>query len=117
MQKGIKESKEAIVFLGQFASVTGDVTADGKVSLVELLKFAQLWPVIAPAVDGYKEMPAEFSDLDSMERAELNDAFAGSLKLPAEKTEVILEDGFDLALHITQFIVKVRELRAAEKAA
>lgn len=110
---GIKELREMMTFFGQFATVTGEVTADGKVSLVELFKFATLWPVIAPAIDGYKAAIPELKDLDTFERAELVAEFSKALKLPEQTTETVFEEGADLALHIVQFIGKVRELRTA----
>lgn len=109
---GIKETAEALQFLAQFANVTANVTADGKVTLIELLQFATLWPVISPAVDGYKQIPQELLDLDDAERASLKATFASALKLPQEKTEIIFEDGLDLSLHILQFIGQIRDLKA-----
>lgn len=114
-QKGIKETAEIMAFLGALTTNIGDVAADGKVSITELFKFVSLWPIIAPAVDNFKEAPGEIADLDAMERQrELNTVFAESLKLSSAKTETILEEGMDLSLHLMQFIAKVRSLKAAQ---
>ena len=108
---GIKESSELLSFLSRFVTVIGDVTADGRVSLIELFKFVDLWSVIAPAVENYKGALPEIADLDDVERAQLKSVFAESLKLPNGITEQLFEEGSDLALHIVQFIVKIRDTR------
>lgn len=113
IKHGIKETSEILALLGALSSNIGDVAADGKVSLVELLKFVNLWPVIAPAVENYKEAGKEILDIDANERETLRNVFAESLKLPKAVTEGILEEGLDLSLHLMQFIAKVRELKAA----
>ncbi len=109
---GIKETGEVLDFLGAFATTTGDVAADGKVNLLELLKYVNLYPVIAPAVENVDEVLLELGDLNTDEREALKERFAQALKLPKPVTEELLEEGADLGLHIIQFIYKVRSLRA-----
>lgn len=113
---GTKETAEILQFLGAFATTTGDVAADGKVSLLELLKYVNLWPVIAPAVEGAPTALLELGDLDTAERNELKQVFGDALKLDKPVTEELLEEGADLGLHIVQFIFKVKELRAQKAA-
>lgn len=110
---GIKELSEILTLLGTLSTNIGDVAADGKVSLAELLKFVNLWPLIGPAVENFKDAGKEAVDLDESERIQLRSVFAVALKLPNQTTETVLEEGTDLALHLMQFIAKVRELRAA----
>lgn len=110
---GVKETSEILTLLGVLSSNIAEVAADGKVSLIELMKFINLWPLIAPAVDGFKSAGAELLDVDEAERAQLKAVFGDALKLPNPVTEDILQEGSDLALHLMQFIAKVRELKAA----
>ncbi len=115
-KQGIKELSEILQFLGAFSTTTGDVAADGKVSLIELLKYVNLWPVIGPAFDGFKLAGNELSDIDDVERMELRRVFADSLKLPNPVTEDLLEEGTDVALHLIEFIFKIKQLRSGAKA-
>lgn len=108
---GIKDSQEMVAFFGQFVSTTGNITADKKVNLFEIASYLQLWPVIAPAVDGYQNVVPELADLDSEERSVLSNTFADATKLPNAVAEELFEEGFDLALHVMQFIAKVREAK------
>lgn len=108
---GIEQTGEVLDFFGSFVTTTGNVAADGKVSLIELTQYFSLWPVIAPAFDGIKNVEAELGDLDSTERNALKERFARALKLSNPVTEELLEEGTDLALHLTQFILKVRQIR------
>lgn len=111
MKHGAKETKEAIVFLGRLTSNIGEMTKDGKVSILELTGLLTLWPVIAPAVEGAKAIPVELGDLDSQERAELVAAFADATRLDAANAEALIEEGADLALHIVQFVAKIRQAK------
>ena len=115
-QKGIKELSEILAFVGAFATTTGDIAADGKVNLIEFLKYVNVWPVIGPAFDNFKEVGAELADLSAQERSQLRVDFANSLKLPNPVTEEILEEGADLALHLVEFIFKIKQLRSGAQA-
>ncbi|MGL5131699.1 MAG: hypothetical protein ACRC78_04165 [Planktothrix sp.] len=112
MEFGIKETREALQLLGSFGSTTATVTADGKVSLVELFQFVNLWPVVAPGVEGAKSIPAELSDLSEEEEEDLKDVFARSLKLNKIQIEAIWESGLSLSLELVQFINTIRDLKA-----
>lgn len=113
---GVKELSEILQFLGAFSTTTGDVAEDGKVSLIELLKYVNLWPVIGPAFEGYKLVGKELADMDGGERFELRTIFASSLKLPKPVSEELLEEGADVALHLIEFIFKIKQLRSDAKA-
>lgn len=109
---GVKELSEILQFLGAFSTTTGDVAADGKVNLMELLKYVNLWPVIGPAFDNFKQAGKELADLDQDERNELREIFASALKLPNPVTEELLEEGTSVALHLIEFIFKIKQLRS-----
>lgn len=111
MAKSIKESTELLAFLGSFVSVTDSVLADNKVDVLELTQYFNTIFTIKPAIEGVKEIPAEFADLDNTERAQLTQALAASLKLRNEQAEALTEEGFDLALRMSQFIIKVGKVR------
>lgn len=108
---GIKETSELTRFFGRFISVIGEVTNDGRVSITELFKFVELWPVIAPAVENFREALPELKDLDNNERAELKAEFEEALKLKSPLTEEAFEEGLDLALHTVQFIAKIQAFK------
>ncbi len=110
---GVKNLSEILALIGTLASNIGDVAADGKVTLIELMKFVNLWPLIGPAVDNFRETGHEVLDINPIEREELVRVFSSSLRLPSPVAEGILEEGTDLALHLMQFIAKVRELKEA----
>jgi hypothetical protein len=114
---GVKETGEVLEFLGAFATTTGDIAADGKVTLIEFLKYVNLYPVVAPAIDNVKVVSLELGDLDTAERAILKQKFGAALKVPNPITEELLEEGADLGLHIMQFVLKVKELRSQKKLA
>lgn len=115
-KQGVKELSEILQFLGAFATTTGDVAEDGKVNLIELLKYVNLWPVIGPAFDGFKLAGKELADIDDAERMDLRTVFANALKLPKPVTEEILEEGTDVALHLIEFIFKIKQIRSGVKA-
>jgi hypothetical protein len=108
---GTKETKELLAFLGQFATTTDTVLADGKVDLLELTQFVQVVFMIKPAIEGIREVPRELADLSDDERAEVVDAFAKSLKLRNEQADQLADQGFDLALRLVQFITRIGELK------
>lgn len=111
MQKGVKESTELIVLFGSFVSVTDSVIADGKVDGLELTQYINTIFSVKPGIEGIKEIPAEFNDLDDNERQQVKQALATSLKLRNEQAEALTEEGFDLALRIAQFVIKVGKAR------
>lgn len=113
---GVQELSEILQFLGAFSTTTGDVAADGKVSLIELLKYVNLWPVVGPAFDNFKAAGKELADLDQDERAELRAVFSEALKLPNMVTEELLEEGTSVALHLIEFIFKIKQLRSGAEA-
>ncbi len=114
---GVKETAEILRFVGAFASVTGEVAADGKVSLLELTRYVQLWPLIAPAVENFRASAQESLDLTTDERAELKAVFSEALKLEKPMAEDIFEEGLDVSLHLIQFVAKIRAARAAGQTA
>jgi hypothetical protein len=111
MAKGIKESAELIRFLGSFVSVTDTVLADNKVDILELTGYFNTILTIKSAIEGIKDIPGEFTDLDPAERTQLTAVLAESLKLRNEKAEALAEEGFDLALRLAQFVAKVGKVK------
>lgn len=105
---GIKETSEILRFVGAFISTTAEVTEDGKVSIFEITRYLSLWPIIAPAVENFKAAGAELADIDASERTELRRVFSDALRLPNPITEELFAEGSDLALHVLQFVAKVR---------
>jgi len=108
---GIKESAELLEFLGAFASQTDAVLADGKVGTTELIGYWTTLTKVKPAIEGLKDVPRELGDLDEAERSILVGTLANSLGLRRTDVELIIEDGFDLALRNAQFIKRVGQLR------
>ena len=108
---GIKETQEALQFLGSFVTVTDGVLADGKVDALELVGYVNTIFTIKPAVEGIKAVPLELADLTDAERESLKNTLATSLKLRRAEVEEISEEGFELALRLVQFINKVGKVK------
>lgn len=107
IQRGIKESSELLQFLGSFTTVTDQVLADGKVNPLELAQYFNTILGVKSAVEGIKDVPLELGDLTADERVQLTAVLADSLRLRNGISEELAEEGFDLALRLVQYVVKV----------
>lgn len=77
---GVKETKELFALGFALAKAGKDVMADGKVNFLDLGVVIELFPKVAPAIDGIEQVPSELGELDEAEEKELL-AFAAE-KLP-----------------------------------
>lgn len=110
-QVGIKETGEMLTLVGKTTTVFGDITADGKVNLIELTSLLSLWPAMAPGIEGAGQIGIELSDLTPQERLQLRETFSQACKLPSLATEELFEEGTELAVLLSAFILKTRKLR------
>lgn len=107
IQKSVKETAEMLKFLGSFATVTDTVLIDGTVNVLELTQFIPTILGAKSAIEGLKEIPAEIADLDDNERLYLVGTLAESLKITNAKADALVDEGFDLALRLAQFVKKI----------
>jgi hypothetical protein len=112
--KSIKESKELLWFLALFVSTTDTVLEDGKVGRLELLQYYDSILAARPGIEGMKDIPAEFADLDEEEHKELVSVLANGLKLRNEQAEYLVEKGFNLAIGLSGFILEVGRMRRGQ---
>lgn len=104
---------ELLTFLGLFVSTTDSVLEDGKVSTLELARYFDALLAAKPAIEGIKSIPAELKDLDPEEREGLVGVLARALSLRNQEVEGLVEEGFDLTLRLSNFVLKVGAARRA----
>ncbi len=110
----MNDLKEILIFLGKFITLTGDVTADRKVTFPEIVQFLGLWPSLAPAInDASVALAFAKAGISESDRFELKAAFEIACKLKNPITEELFDESIDLALHLIQIIGTVRSIRSA----
>ena len=70
LKTGIKETRELLVAIKDFAVLAGKVMEDGKVGLDDLSHVLAELPKIGKTIEAFKgldQLPAEFKDLDGQE--------------------------------------------------
>lgn len=113
----IQQTRELMSFLADLANLIDASLEDGRVTYFELLGFMGLIPGIRPAIEGIKQVPAELADLSEEERFVLVETVRQRLRLRNPITTELAQKAINLALHFTEFIAEVRnvrELQAAE---
>lgn len=108
----VQQTGELLDLIASFASVTGSVAADGKVSFFELSSYISTAMLVQPAIAGVKEVPAELADLDDTEKQELTARFALRFDLPLENAEVLVEKALSVVLPLLGFIFELSKAKA-----
>lgn len=107
--KGIKELKEAVVFIGLLATAIDKSTKDG-LSYDDAPTFLPVMMQAPQAFAGVDEIPAEFKDLDDAERKEIVVAIKDNLDLEDDVAENVAEQAFATVLDIVAVVQRVRGL-------
>lgn len=113
-EKGIKETKEALLFFAALGNGMGKSAADGKFQLGDILHFIPAATKVPAAVGGVAEIPAEIADLTSDEVTELTTAFSKQFDLPWDTAEVLIEKGLPHVLGLVMWILEFRKALEAE---
>jgi len=98
MSKGISETKDVIAFVAALVKVIDSRSDRGKARFINMIpSIVKLTPKAIRAINGVKEIPGEFKDLDDKERKEL--------------IEVIKKEGCTLSLvNDKKIIEKILEM-------
>lgn len=94
----IKETKEAVLCIINFANAAGASLEDGKLDLTDALKF---WPAIVSlkaAVEGADKIPMEFAAMNDADRDELKQYVVDNFDIPEDKIELIIEQALSAIL-------------------
>ena len=109
----VKNTSELLRLVTTLANTISSVAADGKVSIMEYTSFLSLLPTIAPAIQGFGEIPAELADLDDAEYVLLTQQIAQDLDLDDthESFELIVEQVAAAAFALVRVISELRQIK------
>ena len=100
MAVGIKELKELVKFGLKLGEALGKALEDGKINLVDALKFLPVLKDLKIALEGASEIPAELKDLDEAELQELKVFIKDEFNLPDDALEAKIEMGLEVAVSL-----------------
>lgn len=102
--QGTKETKEVLKLLIELGEAVDKAMVDKKFDAAELgLLIAPLLHVAA-AFEGVGKVPAELKDLSEAEQLELVEFVKTELELEADKVELVVEKGLELAVKVAGFV-------------
>lgn len=103
MSKGISETKDVIKFIASAISVIE--SRKGKASVVSMIPYLiKMTPKAIKAINGIREIPDEFKDLDDSERAELKKIIEKEIKTDNDKLELIVEKVLEVIVQLSQLL-------------
>jgi len=105
--KGIKDTKELLVFLFLLGAVAKEAKEnDGKINYMDAILLMKLMPSVGPALDGIDQIPSELKDLDQVELDELAVTVAEEIKKVISKESLITQivAGLELAKALHAFV-------------
>jgi len=88
MEKGIKESKELVVFISKLINGIIKSAEDKEFSFSDVQHFVPAGKDLTKSLEGLSDIPAELKDLDSDEIEELLVAVTEGLEAPAVVDDV-----------------------------
>jgi hypothetical protein len=94
---------ETVLAVG--SDIAGSLT-DGKLTLSETLALSKHIPGALSAIKAAPDLPAELSDLDEDERAQIIAHFADKFTLPNDELELRVERLFGIAVNLSEQIVE-----------
>lgn len=101
--KNIITVMETVLAVG---SDIGSAMTDGKLTLAETLALSKHIPGAIGAIKAAPDLPAELSDLDDEERAQIIAHFADKFDLPNEELEQRVKRLFGIAVNFSKQIVE-----------
>ena len=108
MKLGIKETKDVVIAIGKFGSAGGNVLADGRVGITDIVYLYEPLTALAAAADGAAGVPGELADLDAAELEDLQATFAREFDLPADAVELVVERAVDVAVGLVELLLSFR---------
>ena len=113
MEKGIKELKEAVEFVGEFVTAIDKAKADGKVDVNDLGSFLPAMMIAPQAFMGLDEAKLEAKDLSEVELVELKESFAAKFDLIDDQAELLFEEAMSVVLSVYGMVQKVKAFKEA----
>jgi len=107
----IKETAEAVEFVGTLISNVAEAAKDNKLDWTDAIKFTAAARKLPAAVSNYVAIPAELADLSDEEADQLVEVFAQSLELSDKEVEHFAERGVELAVLLTSYIADIVQYR------
>lgn len=90
---GIKETKELVGWVCSLGNAIGSSLEDGKIGMSDLFKFIGVMNSSNSAFAGVDRVPAELTDLDEVEKAELIDFINKEFNIPQDQVEAYAKAG------------------------
>jgi hypothetical protein len=90
-----------------------EVTADNKVSLIEIVGLVEPATQVIVVAKGWKDIVAELKDLDDDEKKELHDYFADKFDIPNDKIELFVEDALSWGVTTVSLVTRFKDLKNA----
>lgn len=108
MSHGIKETKELLKFIIEFAEAVDKSLEDGEISFGDISNMVSAMKAAGPAFADMGLIPEELKDLDDTEALELYAYAKDELELNSEKTEEIVEASLEIGLKLFELFNLIR---------
>lgn len=106
---GIKETKEIIKFVVEFAEAIEKSLEDGEFTFLDVTNMISALQAVGDAFGNIKQVPTELKDLDEMESLELYAYAKDELDLKSDKTEEIIESSLEIGLKLFELYNLIRK--------
>jgi hypothetical protein len=106
--EGIKETKEALIFVLELGKALEKGLSDGKLDLADALAFLPAMTKAPGAFSDSAKIPAELKDLSEAERVELTTYLKDEFDLSDDNLESKIELGLEVALHLAKLVASLR---------
>jgi len=106
----IKDIKEMMKFVINVTEGLVKTLEDGKFKLTEVVHFISSAQAAPAAFTGMSNIPAEFSDMDAQEQAELIAYVQEEFDIPNDSVEAFVEKAFAVAVSVAALIQEGSEL-------
>lgn len=103
---GINETKEVLAFAFSLHKAYELAQVDGKIDLFDANLLIDPVMKLVPAIKDVKLVIAEFKDMDSAERAELDQWIKDNYDIADDELEAKIEKGFSVVLALGEFLGK-----------
>lgn len=114
---GIESIKIIILFGLSLGNELGKALEDKKLSIGEAFGFIDDLNDIDDVIEAVKKAPAEFLDLDSEEKAEIQSIVKVEFDIEDDKVEDAIEESFGFTLDTFRYVNRMRKIFTPKKAA
>lgn len=108
MAKGIKNTKEIVVFFAKILNWVSESFEDGSIGFRDILSIAPCLTSVRDAIDDIGEVPAELADLSDSEKVEIVELVRKELDLVNDEREGVIEFSVQLIFEIIRFYAWVK---------